>query len=118
MTDRKTGDLLHLLPTDDKQSYSKSNLEMFNRKKEKYQREREREESDSDSEDEDIEDDKKPSVWNELKSTFIASFLFAILSIEPVDDLIRKMGLDGIKVFIVKLFIFAIIYFILRYKFL
>ena len=117
MTDRKIGDIIRSLPTDDKQTYSKIDLDMF--KKKPRREEYSDSDSDSDSDDDSVlsDDLKQPSLWYELKSTFIASVLFAILSIESVDELISKTGLDTTKLFLLKIFIFAILYFILRYRF-
>jgi hypothetical protein len=60
---------------------------------------------------------KSPSVLSELKSTFLASLLFVLLSSDIITSSIQKMGIDGMKLTLVKLFLFATCYFILRYKF-
>lgn len=62
-------------------------------------------------------DDKSPSSMSVLKSTLISSVLFLLLSNDMVDKLIRTTGLDGIKILFVKVFIFAILFFIITYKF-
>ena len=112
MTDRKIGDVIRFLPTDDKQTYSKKDLEMFKKKSKREEYIDSDSDSDSDSDNESVlsDDLKQPSLWYELKSTFIASVLFALLSIESVDELISKTGLDGTKLFLLKIFIFAILY--------
>jgi hypothetical protein len=115
MSDRKTGDVLVSLPTDESQEFSTFDLRMFQKKKEKYHDDSDNE---SDMSDDSEMENSRPSMWSELKSTFIASLLYAILSLDSVDSMIRKSGMDGSKLFLVKIFLFAIIYFILRYQFL
>ena len=115
MSERKSGDLLASLPTDDTQEFSSFDLRLFQKKKEKYLEDSDDESDMSDDSDMEVH---RPSLWSELKSTFIASLLYAILSLDSVDSMIRKSGMEGSKLFLVKVFLFAIIYFILRYQFL
>lgn len=141
---KKVGESIRQLPVDPKQDVSATDLailrDMFQAKpttssKVKIKEVKE-DDSDSDS-DSDTENEKDkdsdteeehfvspkhhhhhtPSVWSELKSTFLASLLFVLLNSTVVDNAIKNTGIDGIKILFVKLFIFAILFFILRYKF-
>jgi len=61
---------------------------------------------------------KDKDLLSEIKSTFIASLLFVLLNSQAVDTSIRGIGMDGFRLICIKLFLFAIIFFVLRYKFL
>jgi hypothetical protein len=77
-------------------------------------------ESDTESETSDVSHhDEKPtkSVMSDLSVTFIASILFLLFSNDIVEGGIKKLGIDGIKLLFVKVFLFAIFFFIIRYKF-
>ena len=133
--DKKMGDAFRNLPTDHKQSVTSNDLsllkEMFaptkrskkemSRKQVESESDSESEHSDSDEEEEDEETDLVPtkkSMWSELKSTFLASLLFVLLNTQIVDQTIKGLGMDGLKLLFIKLFLFAILFFVLRYKFL
>jgi hypothetical protein len=77
--------------------------------------------SDSDSSDDESESGNEStggnSILNDLKLTFIAALLFIVCSNSIVDGAISKIGIDGIKLLFVKVFLFAILFFIVRYKF-
>ena len=138
---KKIGESIRQLPVDPKQDVSATDLallrDMFQAKptassKVKIKEVKE-DDSDSDS-DTDDEKDKdsdteeehfvspkhhhhhhhEPSVWSELKSTFLASLLFVLLNSTFFDNAIKNTGIDGIKILFVKVLIFAILFFILR----
>jgi hypothetical protein len=129
--DRKLGEDFRSLPLDlDKEvsSYDIDLLkELFPDKKNKKNNKKQEEnysDSDSDSDDdsdtnEEHEDVSKNKfvLWNEIKITFIASILFILLNNKFVDDTIKKMGGDGFKLLFIKIFLFSVIFFVLRYKF-
>ena len=128
----KIGDIIQTLPVDPQQDfqhmdmnfideYLKSTKPKSKSKKETY------EESDSDSNDdseyesdteEHTEPGHKPSLFYEIKATFLASLIFIILSLDIVNTTLNTLGIEGFKLLIVKFFIFASIYFVVRYKFL
>jgi hypothetical protein len=138
---KKVGESIRQLPVDPKQDVSATDLailrDMFQAKptsssKVKIKEVKE-DDSDSDSDTDNEKDNDSdteehfvtskhhnhhhaPSVWSELKSTFLASLLFVLLNSTVVDNAIKNTGIDGIKILFVKLFIFAILFFILRYK--
>ena len=132
------GESVHNLPTDEKQDVSLSDIallkEMLKSSKSKQIKIKDithKNDSDSDSDNEsDCESDSDTSetdvvkhhpdksIWSEIKSTFIASLLFVLLNTSVVDNAIKNLGMDGFKLMCIKLFLFAIIFFILRYKFL
>ena len=139
---KKVGESIRQLPVDPKQDVSATDLailrDMFQSKptsssKVKIKEVKE-DDSDSDSDTDNEKDNDSdteehfvtskhhnhhhhaPSVWSELKSTFLASLLFVLLNSTVVDNAIKNTGIDGIKILFVKLFIFAILFFILRYK--
>ena len=81
-------------------------------------------ESDNDSDASEVHDKVEYNGENEqssstsvLKSTLISSILFLLLSNDMVDKLIRTTGLDGMKILFAKVFIFAVLFFIIAYKF-
>ena len=121
---KKTGDLIQSLPVDPKQDTRSIDMSFMQTLKKKTISHPPpmQEESDSDSDEEDEEEEevkpKEVSLWSEIKSTFLASLIYVLLSMEVVDGLIRKMGLDGLNLALLKLFLFATIFFVLRYKFL
>jgi hypothetical protein len=143
--DKKVGETIRQLPIDPKQEVSKDELEVLrdmfqsskpsksSKVKIKEVKEDESDDdsdTDSDKEDENYNSDEEEdvqlshkssdsiSVMSEIKSTFLASILFVLLNTEIVDTTIKNMGIDGFKLTFVKLFLFATIFFILRYKFL
>ncbi len=71
--------------------------------------------SDSDEEEEELNDSK--SYMGYVKSTIIAALLFILCSNDIVNGVIKTMGMDGFKLLFVKVFIFAILFFIISYKF-
>ena len=136
---KKVGESIRQLPVDPNQDVSATDLailrDMFQAKptsssKVKIKEVKE-DDSDSDSDTDNEKDNDSdteehfvtskhhhhtPSVWSELKSTFLASLLFVLLNSTFADNAIKNTGIDGIKILFVKLFIFAILFFILRYK--
>ena len=132
------GESVHNLPIDENQDISPSDIallkEMMKSSKKtpvKIKDITHKNDSDSDSENDSDDDadsdtseidviqkDHGKSVWAEIKSTFIASILFVLLNTTMVDNAIKNIGMDGFKLMCIKLFLFAIIFFILRYKFL
>lgn len=127
--DGKKGDLIYSLPVDPKQDIGSVDMSFINSlvkstpsKQKTPPKMHEQSDSDSDSDsdtEEPVEEHKNNvSMWTEIKATFLASVIYVILSMETVDSLIRKTGLDGLNLMLLKVFIFAIIYFVLRYKFL
>ena len=139
MNTRTIGDIITQLPTDAHQEFSQQEIALFesmSTKKKLPPRLHDDSDSDSDT-DSDTESDsgsdsgsdsdsdtniksnhiKSHSVLSELKSTFLASLLFVLLSSDIITSSIQKMGIDGMKLTLVKLFLFATCYFILRYKF-
>jgi hypothetical protein len=140
--DKKVGESIRQLPIDPKQEVSKDELEVLrdmfqsskpsksSKVKIKEVKEDESDDdsdTDSDKEDDDSDDEEvqlshkssdSKSIMSEIKSTFLASILFVLLNTEIVDTTIKNMGIDGFKLTFVKLFLFATIFFILRYKFL
>jgi len=125
---KKTGDLIHSLPVDPKQDTRSVDMNFIHTLKKKTLPQntpppmQEDTDSDSDEEEDDVEEEvvakpKEVSLWSEIKSTFLASLIYVLLSMEMVDGLIRKTGLDGLNLALLKLFLFATIYFVLRYKF-
>lgn len=76
----------------------------------------EEDEEDDEEEDTPKKKDTNVSMWSEIKTTFLASILFVLLNTQLVDTSIRSIGMDGFKLICIKLFLFAIIFFILRYK--
>jgi hypothetical protein len=132
MDNRKIGDTIQSLPMDPNQEYPHMEMnfidEYVNKSKKKKVPLKKEPESDSDS-DSDSEDElenfeseeletNKPSLWNELKATFLASLVYVLLSLDIINTSLSSFGLDGFKLSIIKLFLFASIYFVLRYKFL
>ena len=132
----KIGDAIHSLPVDSQQDFPHMDMNFIDEyvkstklksktksknKKEKFIEPEPEPESDSDSDSgSDTEPDTeahKPSVMSELKTTFLASLIFVILSLDIVNATLNTLGIDGIKLLIVKFFIFASIYFVVRYKF-
>ncbi len=141
--DKKVGESIRQLPIDPKQEVSKDELEVLrdmfqyskpsksSKVKIKEVKEYESDDdsdTDSDKEDDDSDDEEdvqlshsssdSKSITSEIKSTFLASILFVLLNTEIVDTTIKNLGIDGFKLTFVKLFLFATIFFILRYKFL
>ena len=129
--DGKKGDLIYSLPVDPKQDIGSVDMSFINSlvkstpsKQKAPPKMHEQSDSDSDSgsdsdSEEPVESHKNDvSMWTEIKATFLASLIYVILSMETVDSLIRKTGLDGLNLMLLKVFVFAIIYFVLRYKFL
>lgn len=134
---KKIGESVSQLPTDPKQEVSSSDMallkEMFKsakstsvKIKDVTHKENNSDsdtdsDSDSDSDTESVVEVVKvepKSVWSEIKSTFLASLLFVLLNSSVVDNAIKSIGMDGFKLTCIKLFLFAFLFFILRYKFL
>ncbi len=130
----KIGDIIQTLPVDPQQDFPHMDMNFIDEyvkstKKSKGKKEKFVEEyhsdSDSDSESEDEESDTeehnesshKPSLMQEIKATFLASLIFVILSLDIVNATLNTLGIEGLKLLIVKFFIFASIYFVVRYKF-
>lgn len=139
--DKKVGESIRQLPIDPKQEVNKDELallrDMFQSSKpskstkvkiKEVKEDEDDSDDDSDTDNENYEDsdDEKEvqlshksseskSIMSELKATFLASILFVLLNTAIVDTTIKNMGIDGIKFTFVKLFLFAIIFFILRY---
>lgn len=133
MNTRTIGDIITQLPTDAHQEFSQQEITLFesmSTKKKLPPRLHDDSDSDSDTDSDsdsgsDSDSDtniksnhiKRPSMLSELKSTFLASLLFVLLSSDIITSSIQKMGIDGMKLTLVKLFLFATCYFILRYRF-
>ena len=71
--------------------------------------------SESDTSEQDTTDSKSSMVY--IKTTVIASLIFILCSNDMVTSAIKTMGMDGIKLLFVKVFLFAILFFIASYKF-
>ena len=135
--DRKIGEEFRPLPTDSKQELSMSDMQLLkdmfpsaSKSKKKVEAEAYKSDSDSDSQatdsDSDSDDEDEPvkrvaptqkNLMDELKLTFIASLIFVLLSNSIVDNAIKSMGMDGFKLVFIKLFMFAVIFFVVRYNF-
>ena len=131
--DKKFGDSFKTLPTDSSQELPPYELQFIegkrssnvpSAKKDKIapklieEFNESDEESDTEEEaDEPVEQHRTSNLWNDLKVTLIASVLFILLTNDFVDGGLRKIGVDGIKLLFIKTFIFAILLFIIRYKF-
>jgi hypothetical protein len=128
----KIGDIIQTLPVDPQQDFPHMDMNFIDEyvkstKKSKGKKEKFVEEyhSDSESEDDyeesDIEEhthsEHKPSLMQEIKATFLASLIFVVLSLDIVNTTLNTLGIEGIKLLIVKFFIFASIYFVVRYRF-
>ena len=129
MDNRKIGDTIQSLPVDPNQEYPHMEMNFIDEyvsksKKKKVQVKEPEPESDSDSDMSDEEEplssieSTKPSIWSELKATFLASLVYVLLSLDIIQTSLSSFGFDGFKLSIIKLFLFASIYFVLRYKFL
>lgn len=122
--DKKFGDHYKSLPVDPSQELPPFELEFMEGLRKRRQPPVLKEvDSDSDSDSEsDVEEvlhnHSAGNIMSDLKITLFASILFLLFSNNIVDGLIRKMGLDGIKLLFVKVVLFAILFFIFRYKFL
>ena len=123
MDNKKIGDTIQTLPVDPNQEYPPLEMNYIDEyvkknKKKKEILEKELYESDEESEDESEEEEtsNRPSVWTELKSTFLASLVYVVLSLDIISTSLKSLGFDGLKLSIVKFFLFASVYFILRYK--
>jgi hypothetical protein len=137
--EKQVSDFIHSLPTDPQQDYPHMDMNFIDsllpksKKKNTPVKKKVESDSESDSDDEsgsdsDDSDDEEgkdkivtqrsnKNVWNELKATFLASIVFVILNLDIIDLGLRNMGLTGVKSMLVKLFLFATIYFVIRYKF-
>ena len=135
--ERKIGEEFRSLATDPKQELSLSDMnflrQMFPSKKSKKKEQAPKEESDTDSQDSDSDSDSDDedevqnsfktqappakNIMSELKATFIASILFILLSNQLVDNALKSMGMDGFKLLFIKLFLFAVLFFVVRYNF-
>lgn len=128
----KIGDIIQSLPIDPQQDFPHMDMNFIDEyvkstKKTKGKKEKFVEEyhSDSESEDEYEESDTeehthsehKPSLMQEIKATFLASLIFVVLSLDIVNTTLNTLGIEGLKLLIVKFFIFASIYFVVRYRF-
>ena len=74
--------------------------------------------SDSDSDVSENQTNEAKSITLSIKTTLIASIVFILCSNDIVNGVIKTMGMDGIKLLFVKVFLFAILFFIVSYKFL
>ena len=135
--DRKLGEDFRSLPLDLDKEVSSYDIDLLkelfpdkknkkNNKKQDKKQEENYSDSDNDSDSDDDSDTNEENedvsknkfvLWNEIKITFIASILFILLNNKFVDDTIKKMGVDGFKLLFIKIFLFSVIFFVLRYKF-
>lgn len=124
----KIGDIIQSLPVDAQQEFPHMDMNFIDEyvkstkksKKEKFQESYSDSDTDCDDESdisEHLESSHKPSVMSEIKATFLASLIFIILSLDIVNTTLNTLGIEGLKLIIVKFFLFASIYFVVRYKF-
>jgi hypothetical protein len=128
----KIGDIIQTLPVDPQQDFPHMDMNFIDEyvkstKKSKGKKEKFVEEYHSDSESEDdyeesdteehTHSEHKPSLMQEIKATFLASLIFVVLSLDIVNTTLNTLGIEGLKLLIVKFFIFASIYFVVRYRF-
>jgi hypothetical protein len=127
----KIGDIIQSLPIDPQQDFPHMDMNFIDEyvkstKKSKGKKEKFVEEYHSDSESDDESDmsmeehthsEHKPSLMQEIKATFLASLIFVVLSLDIVNTTLNTLGIEGLKLLIVKFFIFASIYFVVRYRF-
>lgn len=127
--DKKFGDTFKNLPLDPAQELPPFEVQFMEglRSRKKTQvppklQKTENYDSDSDSESDTSshsshEEENTTTIMSDLKTTLIASILYLLFSNDIVDGAIKKIGFEGIKLLFVKVFLFAIFFFIIRYKF-